>query len=150
MTRPRGTTPQANRARTDELPAVARPWVENLLHTYAELCDLRDSEALGRLLADATVKFGDAEPTVGRAAVTALYARLFADAGRTQHLLSNLIVTEADHDRVTTRTAYTRWTLDPAPTMVGMGHYLSEFVLRGANWIFTGHNVRRDWLMEQR
>ena len=70
---------------------------------------------LGTSLAGATLRFGDSEPGFGTA-TTYTFGTLLRAGDRTQHLVSNLIVTARDPGRVTTSAAYTRWTPDPAPT----------------------------------
>lgn len=135
-------------AEQHELAATARPWVENLLHTHADQRDRRDMVGLGTSLAGATLRFGDSEPGFGAAAVTHTYGTLLRAGDRTQHLVSNLIVTAGDPARVTTSAAYTRWTPDPAPALAGVGAHLSESAIDGGHWRFTAHKVRRDWFLE--
>ena len=125
-----------------------RAAVENLLGTYARLCDDRDVSGLAALLTDAVVTFGDAEPVSGAEAVADLFERAFAAGHRTRHLITNAVVAQTSPQLVTSRVCYTRWVLDPAPTLVGMGEYQSEFVADEAHWRFTAHTVRRDWFQE--
>ena len=63
--------------------------------------------------------------------------------------LVNAVITQAAPQSATSRVHYTRWVLDPAPTLVGMGEYHSEFVAEGAHWRFAAHTVRRDWFQEK-
>jgi hypothetical protein len=110
--------------------------MENLLATYAAAADVGDADALGELLADATVVFGDAEPVSGREVIAALYRRNGA-AGR--HLISNLLVSSA-----TTATArYMRWSMDSEPRLAALGTYHLE--IDPARWRITRLTVARDW-----
>lgn len=126
-------------AEQHELAATARPWAENLLHTHADQRGRRD--------AGATLRFGDSEPGFGTA-TTHTYRTLLRAGDRTQHLVSNLIVTARDPARVTTSAAYTRWIPDPAPALAGVAAHLPESAIDGGHWKFTAHNVRRDWFLE--
>lgn len=96
-------------AEQHELAATARPWAENLLHTHADQRGRRDVVGLGTSHAGATLRFGDSEPGFGTA-TTYTFGTLLRAGDRTQHLVSNLIVTARDPGRVTTSAAYTRWT----------------------------------------
>ena len=122
--------------------------VENLLGTYARMCDERDVAGLATLLTDAVVTFGDADPVSGAGAVAGLFERAFAAGQRTRHLITNAVITWSSPGVASSRVCYTRWVLDPGPTLVGMGEYESEFAADEAHWRFTAHTVRRDWFQE--
>jgi 3-phenylpropionate/cinnamic acid dioxygenase small subunit len=125
-----------------------RAAVENLLGAYARLCDERDTAGLGGLLSHAVLTFGAADPVTGSDAIAALFERAFAAGHRTRHQITNAVVTQSSPEVVTSRVAYTRWVLDPSPSLVGMGEYESEFVANEADWCFAAHTVRRDWVQE--
>ena len=125
-----------------------RAAVENLLGTYAQLCDDHDVSGLAALLSEATVTFGHAEPISGARAVTDLFDAAFTPGLRTRHLITNTVITQTASHVATSRVQYTRWVLDPAPTLVGMGEYRSEFIAEGGHWQFAAHTVRRDWFQE--
>lgn len=125
-----------------------RAAVENLLGTYARLCDERDVAGLAALLSDAVVTFGDADPVTGSDGVADLFEGAFSAGHRTRHLVTNAVVEQTSPQSVTSRVCYTRWILDPAPTLVGMGEYQSEFVVDEAHWRFAAHTVRREWFQE--
>ena len=135
--------------------------MENLLGTYARLCDERDTRGLGDLLGDAELRFGTAAPVTGRRAITQLYDSAFAPGRQTRHLVSNVIVTRAaavdetvsrlsdrGSEAVESSAYYTRWVLNPAPHLVGIGQYVSTFVRDDGSWRFATHTVHRDWLEE--
>lgn len=135
--------------RHNQLTAEARPWVENLLHIYAQLCDGHDPSGLGKLLEHATLTFGERGPVLGADAITETYTALLGSAGPTRHLVSNLIVSPTGEAQVKSVAAYTRWTLaGHSPTLVGMGRYLSEFIHVDGCWRFAAHTVQRDWFLE--
>lgn len=134
-------------AEQHELAATARPWAENLLHTHADQRGRRDVVGLGTSLAGAPLRFGDSEPGFGTA-TTYTFGTLLRAGDRTQHLVSNLIVTARDPARVTTSAAYTRWTPDPAPALAGVAAHLPESAIDGGHWKFTAQKVRRDWFLE--
>lgn len=127
-----------------------RAEVENLLGTYAMRCDRRDISGLAELLRKAVLKFGDAEPVTGPGAIAELFRHAFASGDVTRHLISNTVSTEPSPGVVTGRVSYTRWILEPEPTLAGMGQYLSEFTADGADWAFAAHTVRRDWVRESK
>ncbi len=134
-------------AEQHELAATAQPWAENLLHTHADQRGRRDVVGLGTSLPGATLRFGDSEPGFGTA-TTYTFGTLLRAGDRTQHLVSNLIVTARDPARVTTSAAYTRWTPDPAPALAGVAAHLPESAIDGGHWKFTAQKVRRDWFLE--
>ncbi|HEY9564941.1 MAG TPA: nuclear transport factor 2 family protein [Nocardioides sp.] len=125
-----------------------RAAVENLLGTYARLCDERDFPGLAVLLCGAVVTFGDADAVSGPGAVADLFEQAFSAGQRTRHLITNVVVAQPSAGVAVSHAYYTRWVLDPAPTLAGMGGYRSEFVSDEAHWRFTAHTVRRDWFQE--
>lgn len=143
-------------AEQHELAATARPWAENLLHTHADQRGRRDVVGLGTSLAGATLRFGDSEPGFGTA-TTYTFGTLLRAGDRTQHLVSNLIVTARDPANRHGEGSGTRHHLCGVHPMypgirhrhlVGVAAHLPESAIDGGHWKFTAQKVRRDWFLE--
>jgi hypothetical protein len=121
----------------------ARHRIANLLHTYTDIADRKDVDAVVRLLDKARVRFpagGFDEP--GQAA--AFFARLWASPLRHWHYVSNLVVLPGDDlGTWTARAHYTRWMFDSAPVLHTLGEY--TLAVSEPDWAVTELTVTRSW-----
>ena len=119
--------------------------IQNLVHRYAELIDLGDFDALGRLLGRADVGSGDHPGTLtGAGAQTAMFTsttRRYEDGTpRTKHVTTNCIV-EID-ERAATATCRSYFTvLQAVPALplqpIVAGRYHDRFVCDDGTWRFA-------------
>ena len=119
--------------------------IQNLVHRYAELIDLGDFDALGRLLGRAEVGSGDHPGTLtGPDALTAMFTsttRRYEDGTpRTKHVTTNCIV-EID-ERAATATCRSYFTvLQAVPALpvqpIVAGRYHDRFVCDDGTWRFA-------------
>ena len=119
--------------------------IQNLVHRYAELIDLGDFDALGRLLGRAEVGSGDHPGTLtGPDALTAMFTsttRRYEDGTpRTKHVTTNCIV-EVDEDSAsaTCRSYFTVLQAVPALPLqpIVAGRYHDRFVCDDGTWRFA-------------
>ena len=119
--------------------------IQNLVHRYAELIDLGDFDALGRLLGRAEVGSGDHPGTLtGPDALTAMFTsttRRYEDGTpHTKHVTTNCIV-EID-ERAATATCRSYFTvLQAVPALplqpIVAGRYHDRFVCDDGTWRFA-------------
>ena len=119
--------------------------IQNLVHRYAELIDLGDFDALGRLLGDAEVGSGEHPGFLtGHDAVVAMFTsttRRYPDGTpRTKHITTNLIVEVDDDDGTASCRSY--FTVLQATDMLSLqpivaGRYHDRFVIEGTTWRFA-------------
>ena len=119
--------------------------IQNLVHRYAELIDLGDFDALGRLLDRAEVGSGDHPGTLtGAGALTAMFTsttRRYGDGTpRTKHVTTNCIV-EVDEGAAaaTCRSYFTVLQAVPALPLqpIVAGRYHDRFVCDDGTWRFA-------------
>ena len=129
-----------------------RALVAELLARYAEAIDAGDFDAVGRLLAEATLEDADGnEICSGASAASALYAattRRHEDGTPlTAHVITNVIVEGLGPDEVEMRSRFTVFQATPTLPLqpVVVGRYVDR-VARGADgW----HFVRRRMIPER-
>jgi SnoaL-like protein len=123
--------------------AEARHEIANLLHTYTDIADRKDVSAAVALVGSARVRFpagGFDAPAQAAAFFTALWASPLAH----RHDVSNLVVLAGDSlGTWTARAHYTRWVLDPAPTLHTLGEY--TLVISEPDWAVVELTVTRTW-----
>lgn len=120
-------------------PADARHEIENLLGRYAEAADERDAKTVASLLDRAVVHFAGTD-VVGRDGIRTHYARLFASAPLSRHLITNLIV-ETNGDDVRFRCRYTRWQVEPTAELHAIGNYVGTCSTRDSGSYITSFAV---------
>lgn len=126
-------------------PADARHEVENLLGRYAEAADGRDSDTVADLLARAVLSFAGTD-VLGRDAIRTHYARLFASAPHSRHLITNVITeTDSGDDDVRFRCRYTRWQIEPTAELLAIGDYTGTCATRDSGSYITTFAVNRSW-----
>ncbi len=124
-------------------PAHARHEIENLLGRYTEAADERDADTVAGLLDRAVLHFAGTD-VVGRDNIRTHYARLFASAPLSRHLITNLIV-ETNGDDVRFRCRYTRWQIQPTAELLAIGDYVGTCSTRGSGSFMTSFAVYRSW-----
>jgi hypothetical protein len=130
---------------TQPTPAEARHEIANLLHTYTAVADRKDVAAGVELLGGATVRF----PTGGfedRAGAETFLARLWGGPVPHRHDVSNLVVEAVGPDAFRATAHYTRWVLDPEPSLHTLGEY--DVLVDARTWRITSLTVTRTWMQD--
>ncbi|UQS25860.1 nuclear transport factor 2 family protein [Amycolatopsis thermalba] len=124
------------------MSATARHHIANLLHTYVEIADRKDVDAVVDLLGAARVVFPAAR-SADPGGARELFGRLWTDPAPHRHDVSNLIVEPAGDGLWSARAHYTRWVLRPDPEL----HTLGEYALLVAEdgWRVRSLTVTRTW-----
>jgi hypothetical protein len=119
--------------------------IENLLYTYARLADDLDAEGIGILMARASV-ISHGSTSTGHDEVVARLAPLFAEAEKSRHLMSNILVTLGSDGTTASATLYyDKWEIHDEPVVMASGRYASEFARDDDGWYFTSHHVQNAW-----
>jgi SnoaL-like domain len=122
--------------------AAARHEIANLLHTYVDIADRKDVDAVLPLLGSATVRF----PTGGYddpAAAADFFGRLWASPVPHRHDVTNLVVQPGQAPGTwRARAHYTRWVFEPGPQLHTLGEY--DLVVSAA-WTVQELTVTRTW-----
>lgn len=124
-------------------PADARHEIENLLGRYAEAADERDAETVACLLDRAVLHFAGTD-VVGCDDIRTHYARLFASAPLSRHLITNVFI-ETNGDEVRFRCRYTRWQIEPTAELLAIGEYAGTCSTRDSGSYITSFAVSRSW-----
>lgn len=121
------------------MSATARHHIANLLHTYVEIADRKDVDAVVELLGTARVMFPGVDPGGTRE----LFGRLWTDTPPHRHDVSNLIVEPAGDGLWSARAHYTRWVFRPEPELHTLGEY--ALVVAEDGWRARSLTVTRTW-----
>jgi ketosteroid isomerase-like protein len=122
----------------------ARHEIANLLHTYTEIADRKDVDAVLDILGDAVVRF----PTDGydtRDEAAAFFGRLWAGDTPHRHDVSNLVVHPDGQGGWAATAHYTRYVLSPEPVLATLGEYSLIVRQDEAEWTVSHLTVTRTW-----
>ena len=116
-----------------------------LLTAYTRMVDAKDLEGLAAIAHPdiVLVRSADESPRVGREAFLDLY-RDFArsDVQESQHMATNLSVTELEDGSLAVASRFLAITTHPDGARVTWGRYDDELAERDGTWVFTAKRIQ--------
>lgn len=123
--------------------SAARHAAEQLLYGYAAIADRKDVESAVAFFGAAVVAF-PFQTARGAAQLRALYAELWATPALHRHVVTNVRV-ETTPTGLLAEALYTRFVLDPVPTITTLGEYTLQASCDDGTWAIDSLTVTRTW-----
>jgi hypothetical protein len=123
--------------------SAARHAAEQILYDYTAIADRKDVDSVIAFFGAAVVEFPH-RTAQGADELRAHYSHLWAAPAAHRHIVTNVRVATTPTG-LRAEALYTRYVLDPAPTLTTMGEYTLHASWADGAWMIDALTVTRTW-----